>query len=291
MRQKKFFIPVFILLFSLLLLAPASAADYDFNAESESVPVSVSESGINIVQITSVGVTGNSQITSEYILNVADTKVGQPLSRDMIQADIEEIYNQGYFSYVDVDIRPEGGGVSVMFNVQENPIIESINFSGNTIYKSEQLMTEVFSQVGTVFNRAFFRNDLDRIQEKYHKDGYVMVRVSDVQIQGGDIYVTILEPTINNIIIQGNKKTKTYVISREIKLKKGDIFNATKFRHQLSRLQGLGYFEDVNVNFDIPEDSDGIVDLILTVKEKRTASIGVNVAYGSESGLSGGLTY
>ncbi|MBQ7732507.1 MAG: BamA/TamA family outer membrane protein, partial [Synergistaceae bacterium] len=90
---------------------------------------------------------------------------------------------------------------------------------------------------------------------------------------------------------QGNKKTKTYVISREIKLKKGDIFNATKFRHQLSRLQGLGYFEDVNVNFDIPEDSDGIVDLILTVKEKRTASVGVNVAYGSESGLSGGLTY
>ena len=118
-----------------------------------------------------------------------------------------------------------------------------------------------------------------------------MVRVSDVQIQGGNIYVTILEPKVKNVIIQGNRKTKTYVIRREIKLKEGDIFNATKFRHQLGKLQGKGYFEDVNVNFDIPEDSDDTVDLILTVKEKRTASVGLNLAYGSESGFSGGLTY
>ena len=34
-----------------------------------------------------------------------------------------------------------------------------------------------------------------------------------------------------------------------------------------------------------------MVDLILTVKEKRTVFVGVNLAYGSESGLSGGLTY
>ena len=243
------------------------------------------------VFVNSVGVIGNSQITEEYILNVVDTKPGNILSRDMIQADVESIYGQGFFSFVDVDVRPEGGGASVMFSVQENPVIESINFSGNTMYSSEQLMKEVFSQEGTVFNRNFFRNDLDRIQERYHKDGYVMVRVSDVQISGGNIYVTILEPRVGDIIIQGNKKTKTYVIRREIKLEKGDIFNVTKFRHHLGKLQGLGYFEDVNVGFDVPEDDDSVVDLILTVKEKRTASVGVNLAYGTESGVSGGLTY
>ena len=243
------------------------------------------------IQITSVGVIGNSNIVSEYILNVVDTKPGMLLSRDMIQNDIEAIYNQGYFSFVDVDLRPEGGGVSVMFMVQENPKIESINFVGNTMYKTEQLMKEVLSQEGDVFNRVMFRNDLDRIQERYHKDGYVMVRVSDVQIQGGNIYVTILEPKLGNVIIQGNKKTKTYVIRREIKLKEGDIFNVTHFRHQLGKLQGLGYFEDVNVGFDVPEDNDERVDLVITVKEKRTASVGVNLGYGTESGLSGGLTY
>ena len=243
------------------------------------------------IQVTSVGVVGNEHIATEYILNVVDTKPGSILSRDMIQADVEAIYNQGFFSFADFDLRPEGGGVSVMFTVQENPVIESINFTGNTMYSTEQLMTEVFSQEGTVFNRQFFRNDLDRIQEKYHKDGYVMARVSDVQIQGGNIYVTILEPKVRNVIIQGNTKTKTYVIRREIKLDEGDLFNVIHFRHQLGKLQGLGYFEDVNVAFDVPEETDGFVDLILTVKEKRTASIGLNLGYGSESGLSGGLTY
>ncbi|MBQ6971314.1 MAG: BamA/TamA family outer membrane protein [Synergistaceae bacterium] len=242
-------------------------------------------------QVTSVGVTGNPHIATEYILNVADTKPGKPLSRDVILSDIEAIYNQGFFSFVDADFSDEGGGVAVTFTVQENPVIESISFTGNTLYTSEQLMKEVFSQEGTVFNRQFFRNDLDRIQEKYHKDGYVMVRVSDVQISGGNIYVTILEPRVKDVLIQGNTKTQTYVIRREIKLKEGDIFNVTKFRHDLGKLQGLGYFEDVNVAFDVPENDDSTVDLILTVKEKRTASVGLNLGYGTESGLSGGLTY
>ena len=243
------------------------------------------------VQVTSVGVIGNEHIVNEYILNAVGTKPGDMLSRDVIQADIQAIYNQGFFSFVDVDLRPEGGGVSVMFSVQENPVIESINFTGNSMYTSEQLMSEVFTQEGTVFNRQFFRNDLDRIQDKYHKAGYVMARVSDVQIQGGNIYVTILEPKVRDIIIQGNTKTKTYVIRREIKLDDGDLFNVVHFRHQLGKLQGLGYFEDVNVAFDVPEDTDGVVDLIITVKEKRTASIGINLGYGTESGVSGGLTY
>ena len=241
--------------------------------------------------VTSVNVSGNPHIATEYILNVVDTKPGNVLSRDVILSDIEAIYNQGFFSFVDADISDEGGGVSVTYMVRENPVITGIEFSGNTVFTSEQLMKEVFSQEGTVFNRQFFRNDLDRIQEKYHKEGYVMVRVSDVQIEGGNIYVSILEPRVNEVLIQGNTKTKSYVIRRELKVKQGELFNVVKFRHELGKLQGLGYFEDVNVAFDEPEGEGEKVDLILTVKEKRTASVGLNVGYGTESGLSGGLTY
>ena len=264
-----------VVISALVLLIPSSS----YSAEAPNF------------QVTSVTVSGNDHIVADYILNAVNTKPGTILSRDVIQADVESIYAQGFYSYADFDLKQEGGGVAVTFIVQENPVIESITFTGNTKYTSEQLMTEVFSQEGTVFNRQFFRNDLDRIQEKYHKDGYVMVRVSDVQIQGGNIYVTILEPKVRDIIIQGNTKTKTYVIRREIKMDDGDLFNVIHFRHQLGKLQGLGYFEDVNVAFDVPEDIDGVVDLIITVKEKRTASIGINLGYGTETGMSGGLTY
>jgi outer membrane protein insertion porin family len=242
-------------------------------------------------QIVSVGVKGNEQVTATYILGVIETKAGDPLDRDALQKDIEAIYNQGFFSFVDVDLNMESEGVAVVFSVMENSVVEEITFTGNTVYKSEILMKEVFTQVGAVFNRVFFRNDLDRIQNKYHKDGYVMVRVADVNIQGGSINVQIVEPRVGDVIIQGNRRTKTNVIRREIKLQKGDLFNVTQFRHQLGKLQNLGYFEDVEVGFDTSDSQSDVLDLILTVKEKKTASIGFDVGYGTESGLSGGITF
>jgi outer membrane protein insertion porin family len=241
--------------------------------------------------VVDVAVKGNSAITSDYILGVVETKAGKPLNRDTLQKDIEAIYNQGFFSFVDVELSASPGGVAVTYSVRENPIVEEITFSGNTVYKSDVLMKEVLTQVGAVFNRVFFRNDLDRVQDKYHKDGYVMARVADVKMDGGRINVQIVEPRIGDVIVQGNKRTKTKVIRREIKFKRGDLFNITKFRHQLARLQGLGYFEDVNVGFDTPDGDDGVIDVILTVKEKKTANIGINVGYGTESGISGGLTF
>lgn len=242
-------------------------------------------------QVTSVNVSGNENVVSGYILNVVETKPGTVLDRETIQKDVQAIYAQGFFSYVDVDITPEGGGSAVTFTVRENPKIESINFEGNTIYTSERLMEEVFSQVGTTFNSVFFRHDLDRIQDHYHSDGYLMARVADVRRDGGNIYIVIVEPKVENIVVQGNVRTKSYVIRRELKVESGDMYNATILQHNIRKIRDLGYFDDVTLELDRERLVEGVVDLIVTVKEKRTASIGLNLAYGTESGVSGGLTY
>ena len=91
------------------------------------------EAGAEVVSVARVSVSGNSQVTSNYILSVVSTKVGQTLDRDVLQKDIEAIYNQGFFSFVDADLTPEQDGVAVTFSVRENPIVESIVFEGNTL--------------------------------------------------------------------------------------------------------------------------------------------------------------
>lgn len=248
-----------------------------------------SASGLEPI-VVSVEIKGNANVNSGYILGVIETKADTLLDREKLQRDIESIYELGFFSTVDMELSQAYNGVGVTFVVNENPVVESISFSGNTVYKDEELMEVVFTQPGAVFNRIFFRNDLDRINEKYSNDGYVMVRIADVSINGGKIFVKIIEPHIGDVIIQGNKRTKTKIISREIKLKKGDIFNATVFRYQLGKLHNLGYFDDVNVGFE-PGDTPEISDIIISVKEKKTSSIGFNVGYGSDGGFSGGITY
>ncbi len=240
--------------------------------------------------VTLLDVEGNDHVVSEHILGVVQTKVGEPLSREQLQSDVEAIYGLGFFSFVDINLRSIAGGVAVTYIVRENPVVESVSFSGNSIFTDEQLLQVVFTTPGNVFNRVFFRHDLDRIQEKYSKDGYVMMKIADVQVMDGNINVQIVEPTVGNIIIQGNRKTKTHVIAREIKLKRGDPFNSTILRNSINRLQAKGFFEDVNIGFEPGEDEDEI-DVILSVVEQKTGKVGLSISHGSESGWSGGLSY
>ncbi len=240
--------------------------------------------------VSSLSVDGTEHVVPEHVLAAVRTKVGEPLDRAQLQKDVEAIYGLGFFSFVDVDLKSLAGGAAVTFIVKENPVVERIDFKGNTVYTSEQLNKLVFTVPGNVFNQVFFRHDLERIQEHYRKDGYTMVKIADVQINGGVISVSILEPKIGEIIIQGNKRTKTFVIQRELKFKSGDLFNSTHLRHALGKLQGMGYFEDVNVGFE-PGDDPSVLNLVLTVVEKKTGHYGFSVSHGSESGWSGGLDY
>ncbi len=240
--------------------------------------------------VSAVNVEGNEKVVSEHILAVVNTKIGEFLEQEQIKTDVEAIYDLGFFSFVDVKFAPLAGGVEVVFQVKENPVVEEIRFEGNTVYSDEELMELVFTTPGSIFNRVFFRHDLQRIKEKYDKDGYVLTKIADVGIEGGIINVTLIEPTIGEIIIQGNTKTKTRVIERYITLKKGDLFNSTLLRHSINKINALGFFEDVSVGFEASEDPDA-TNIIVTVQEAKTGNIGFTIGHGSSSGWSGGVSY
>ena len=241
-------------------------------------------------KVVELKVEGNQQVDANYILSVVGAKVDQAVDKEQLDKDVEAIYNLGFFSYVDVRVEPAEGGARVVYVVQENPVVKEIRFEGNEVYSQDDLMKLVFTKPGNIFNSVFFRHDLERIRNKYQEDGYAMMRVQDVQIENGIITVKILEPKVGEIAIQGNNKTKTYVIEREIKLKPGDHFNAKVLRHSLNKLQKLGYFETVNVGFE-PTQDPGIVNIVVSVEEQRTGRIGLSIGHGSSSGWSGGLSY
>ncbi len=253
------------------------------------VAVGVSLSAVQPI-VVGVDVTGNQEVVSQHILGVIGTKSGEPINRDQIQMDIETIYGLGFFSLVDVEVTQQSGGVFVEFQVQENPEVREIVFTGNTVYTSDELMELVFTQPGSIFNNVFFRHDLQRIKEKYEKDGYVLVRIEDVGFSNGVVTVKIIEPKVGEVIIQGNTKTKTYVIERQFKLKSGDLFNATVLRHSLNKLNQLGYLEDVNVGFE-PTDKPEVVNIVVTVQEGKSARLGLSIGHGTSSGWSGGASY
>lgn len=262
---------------------------------SRDIPPSVISEAAQLPELTgpeirSIEIIGNKEVVAQHILSVITSKAGEPVDEEKLRQDAEAIYELGFFVATDYSVTDVEDGVNVVFAVQENPVVGEITFTGNTVYSSKQLQDLIFTKPGMIFNRTFFRNDLQRIKEKYQEDGYVMANVQDVQIQGNIINVVIVEPKIAQIVVQGNKITKTHIIRRYIKLKEGDQFNSNKLRLSLNRLQGLGFFNDVNVNFEPADNPDDVI-LVLTVEEGRTGKLGFNVSYGTQSGFGGGLSY
>ena len=240
--------------------------------------------------VVEIDVKGNDQVAKDHILSVCTTKVGQEVDEEQLRKDAEAIFELGFFGMTDYEVEDIENGLKVTYVVTENPRVSEINFEGNSVYKTEELRAILFTQPGMIFNRTFFRNDLQRVKEKYQNGGYSMATIKDVKIDGEKITIVIAEPIVSQIIVQGNKYTKRYVVDRYLKVKQGEVFNTNKLRQSITRLQSLGFFSDVNVSFDSGESPEDMV-IIITVEEARTGKLGFNVSYGTQSGFGGGITY
>ena len=83
---------------------------------------------------------------------------------------------------------------------------------------------------------------------------------------------------VENIIIRGNKKTKSEVILREILIKEGQLFNSSLVNLSRQRLVNLQFFSEVNLQMR-PGSSQDKMNIIFEVKEQPTGNISVGGTY------------
>ena len=90
----------------------------------------------------------------------------------------------------------------------------------------------------------------------------------------GTLLLVVNEGIVEDFKIKGNTKTKDYVIIREMKLKKGEPFNAKDARRSMQRIYNLGYFEDVNIKLN-PGQQPNAVEIEISVVEMNTGTFGM----------------
>ncbi len=115
--------------------------------------------------INQVLVEGNVHVSDQEILDVVETKVGDDMaSRTTIQQwrdDMRAIFALGYFKKVVISRVRSGTGWNLIFQVEEKPLIEDIEYEGNERYKKKKLNEEIgFTEV----KRLFFD---EKTAEKY----------------------------------------------------------------------------------------------------------------------------
>ncbi|OGC04645.1 hypothetical protein A2276_01550 [candidate division WOR-1 bacterium RIFOXYA12_FULL_43_27] len=238
--------------------------------------------------IYDLDVRGNEVVKEKTILEAVDSKVLTTVSESQINNDIKKIFSLGYFENVTVSYEPYKKGKRIVFVVKENPLIKKILVSGNSVYSTGEVKTLMSLKEGEILNYKLLRSDIDAIQGKYQKDGYIMAKVTDVKAdpESEKLYVDISEGRIEGITIEGNTNTKDWVILRELNSKAGKVFNEKTLKADLRRIFNLGYFTEVNPEF-VPGKEKNSLLLNLNIKEAKTSTINFGGGYGEREGWFG----
>lgn len=242
-------------------------------------------------KITAIVVQGNENISMDLLISQIASNLGDVFSKENMEKDMKAVYDLGYFKDVRIKLESFRDGYKVVFVVVENLPIKEINIEGNTIVSEEEMREVMVLQKGQIFSQKILKNDVDRISQLYKDRGYLLINIKDINFdEEGKLWIKISEGRLEKIVIEGNDKTKEKVITREINIEPGDLFNFETARKSLQNIYNLGYFEDVNMKLEPGSEEDSII-LVIKVIEKNTGKFGIGAGYNSEEGLMGFTSY
>src|SRR5690606_35395428 len=214
------------------------------------------------------------------------TRVCQPLELDAIRSDLKSIEELGVIARVSAETVRVEGGLRVVFEVVENPLITGVEVESERL-DPEELRGLIRQRDGEVLNMRHLDEDLVAIAEKVRNDYGYDVRLARLDVTSdGVLHIGFRLTKVKDILVRGNTKTKDFVILREISLKPGEPLRFDDLNRSVDRLRRLGYFQDVVPYGEDTEDPD-YVNVIFEVEERLTGTALVGAGYSSEDGLLG----
>jgi outer membrane protein insertion porin family len=260
------------------------------------------------VRISDIRFIGNDHVKARKLRKEMETSKWHPFSwltgggrfkDDEFDEDLEklrEFYRE--LGYLDVEIAedkvtfdyPSSGKLIITIRVNEGRQykVGDISFAGNKIHPSALLRLVVRQRTGTTFVPSKLDKDVENLEDFYGRGGYLDTRVRlnrkpNLSTGAIDVEYAITESEkfqVESINIEGNTKTKSIVILRELVLGPGDIFDSVRMKISKIRLENTRFFEDVNVT---PESTNipGRRNLRVAVKEARTGNLTFGAGFSS----------
>ncbi len=237
--------------------------------------------------VREIRIEGHNRVDKSIIQDsITHTVVGEPVSEEKIQKDLQSIADTGYFFDVRASFAEGAEGLQVIFQVVENPVVTQVQII-NDVLPVTELQGYMDTRPGRILNLAELREDVRVLVDKSFEEYGMPVRVEDVVVNpSGEVRVVINETRIADVIITGNDKTKDYVILRELKVKSGDILDMKALNQGLRRVLMLGHFDEVGRDFQDTDDPDKM-NLVVSVTERKTGVFGGGAGYSSNEGFIG----
>ncbi len=200
--------------------------------------------------------------------------------------------------YLDVDISdasvtldyPSDNTIGITINVNEGRQYQvgDVTFDGNTLYSDDELLSNLKLNPGEVFDPNKLDSDNTKLRDLFGQKGHIDTRIRAERkpnLVTGDIDINYLiheseEILVESINIEGNTKTKSVVILRELSLAPGDVFDRVRMKSSEARLINTQYFDNVVVSpekTNIPKRRN----MKISLKEGRTGNLSFGAGFSS----------
>ncbi len=230
---------------------------------------------------------------------------GTQVTRSELRTDLAAIYATGWFA--DVRMAPQDGplGVRLIVTASPNPVLTKVSLDPPDAKVPPQVVQETFAgDLGRTINLKTLQGRMEELQKWYADQGYSLARVSGPSriTPEGEVQLAVRQGTVAGVEVQFlNKegsttndkgeplrgKTKPWVVTREISIKPGQVFNRRNLEEDLKRLYGTGLFSDVKVTLRPEPATPGEVTIVLGIVEQSTGSISGGLGYSQSQGVFG----
>ena len=303
---------------SELIRSYASNGRYGADVEIEEIPKPRNRLEISIVvdegktaKIEKINIIGNEAFGNDELIDGFELSEGSffsflnndnAYSREKLKGDIETLESfyrdRGYFKFSiessQISLSKDMKKIFINFNVFEgkkytisdaevvgdipieeeiyNPIISSLNnltYSQAQITSIEEFFTNILGNRGYAFAEV---SGSPEIKEDSNE-----VKIIFTVKPGKRTYT-------RKILFSGNNVTQDYVLRREMRQFEGAWSSNNSIEAGKVRLERLGYFKGVEVETIPVPNTDDQIDILYSVEEETTGSVGGNIGY-SDFGL------
>ena len=303
---------------SELVRSYASNGRYGANVEIEELEQPRNTLQINIIvdegsgaKIKNINIIGNEKFSNEDLLDGFELSEGSffsflnnnnSYSREKLEGDIENLEsfykNRGYLKFSiessQVSLSKDLKDIYISFSLFEGEkyTISDVDVIGD-IPVSLSAYTKVVSALeGTTYSQSQITGIEEFFINLLGNQGYAFAEVSpstDIDEDLNEVKITFNVMPGNRtytrkILFSGNNTTQDYVLRREMRQFEGAWTSDQKIENSKIRLERLGYFKQVEVETIPVPLTDDQIDILYTVEEENTGSIGGNIGY-SDFGL------
>ena len=303
---------------SELVRSYASNGRYGAGVEIEEIKKPRNRIEVNIevdegksAKIEKINIIGNEIFSNDELLDGFELSEGgffsflnndNSYSREKLKGDIESLesfyLDRGYLKFSiessQISLSRDKKEIFITFNVVEGDKynISDVEVIGDIPFEKELYQDITNSLKDLTYNQAQITGIEEFFKSILGNQGYAFAEVSgnpDIDEESQEVKIIFsIEPGnrtyTRKILFSGNEVTQDYVLRREMRQFEGAWSSDNSIEAGKVRLERLGYFKEVNVETVPVPGTDDEIDIMYSVEEETTGSIGGNVGY-SDFGL------